>query len=113
MRLRAWGPVHRRRRARLQLPGSFTIAAWRRVRDPGRRIFFEERRSSKVMRGDSTATTEKTYEGLFPSQLLEIYRLMLLSRRIDDREIQLKRQQKIYFQVSCAGHEALLVAAAK
>ena len=40
-----------------------------------------------------------------------MYRLMLLSRRTDDREIQLKRQQKIFFQISCAGHEALLVAA--
>jgi 2-oxoisovalerate dehydrogenase E1 component len=55
---------------------------------------------------------EKTYEGLLPQQLLDIYRLMILSRRIDDREILLKRQQKIFFQVSCAGHEALLLAAA-
>ncbi len=36
---------------------------------------------------------------------------MVLSRRTDDREILLKRQQKIFFQISCAGHEALLVAA--
>ncbi len=36
---------------------------------------------------------------------------MYLSRRTDDREIVLKRQQKIFFQISCAGHEALLVAA--
>src|SRR5580692_10070896 len=43
--------------------------------------------------------------------LIEIYRLMYLSRRIDDREIMLKRQQKIFFQVSGAGHEALQVAA--
>ncbi len=40
-----------------------------------------------------------------------MYRLMYLSRRVDDREIVLKRQQKIFFQISCAGHEALLVAA--
>ncbi len=45
-------------------------------------------------------------------QLAELYRLMLLSRRIDDREIVLKRQQKIFFQISCAGHEALQVGAA-
>ena len=44
-------------------------------------------------------------------QLVEFYWLMYLSRRTDDREIVLKRQQKIFFQVSCAGHEALLVAA--
>src|SRR5271168_3619712 len=58
-----------------------------------------------------TATKEKTYQGLTSQQLIEIYRLMFLSRRIDDREIMLKRQQKIYFQISGAGHEALLVAA--
>ena len=45
------------------------------------------------------------------AQLVEFYRLMYLSRRTDDREIQLKKQQKIFFQISCAGHEALLVAA--
>jgi 2-oxoisovalerate dehydrogenase E1 component len=49
--------------------------------------------------------------GLACSQLIEFYRLMYLSRRTDDREIVLKRQQKIFFQISCAGHEALLVAA--
>jgi 2-oxoisovalerate dehydrogenase E1 component len=43
--------------------------------------------------------------------MVEIYRLMYLSRRVDDREILLKRQQKIFFQVSGAGHEALQVGA--
>jgi 2-oxoisovalerate dehydrogenase E1 component len=59
-------------------------------------------------RGDAAglATTELTRE-----QLIEFYRLMYLSRKTDDREIVLKRQQKIFFQISCAGHEALLVAA--
>ena len=49
---------------------------------------------------------------LSPRQMVEIYRLMVLSRRIDDREILLKRQQKIFFQISAAGHEALQVGAA-
>ena len=49
---------------------------------------------------------------LSPEQLVRIYRLMYLSRRVDDREILLKRQQKIFFQVSGAGHEALQVGAA-
>ncbi|HEV2277116.1 MAG TPA: dehydrogenase E1 component subunit alpha/beta [Acidobacteriaceae bacterium] len=44
-------------------------------------------------------------------KLIEIYRLMYLSRRTDDREIILKNQQKVFFQISGAGHEALLVAA--
>lgn len=42
---------------------------------------------------------------------IEIYRLMYLSRRLDDREILLKRQQKTFFQVSGAGHEAFQVTA--
>ncbi len=53
----------------------------------------------------------KDYAGLTPADLIKMYRLMYMSRRVDDREIMLKNQQKIFFQVSCAGHEALLVAA--
>ena len=48
---------------------------------------------------------------LGPQHLVEMYRLMFLSRALDDREILLKRQQKTYFQISCAGHEALQVGA--
>ena len=51
------------------------------------------------------------YQGLDRDTLIRIYRLMFLSRRLDDREIQLKRQNKIYFQISGAGHEGALVAA--
>jgi len=82
-----------------------------RLAGRGRRFFQGVRMASKTMHGASAAS-EKTHEGLNARQLVEMYRVMFLSRRIDDREILLKRQQKIFFQVSCAGHEALLVAAA-
>ena len=49
--------------------------------------------------------------GLDPEGLIHAFRLMHTSRRLDDREILLKRQNKIYFQISCAGHEAIQVAA--
>jgi 2-oxoisovalerate dehydrogenase E1 component len=49
-------------------------------------------------------------QGLDQETLIRIYRAMYLSRRLDDREIQLKRQNKIYFQISSAGHEAVCAA---
>ena len=51
------------------------------------------------------------YNGLDREAMIRIYRLMYTSRRIDDKEIQLKAQNRIFFQISGAGHEAILVAA--
>src|ERR687886_359668 len=60
-----------------------------------------------------TSARSKSSATLDKSDLLDLYRLMLLARRIDDKEIQLKRQNRIFFQISGAGHEAVLAAASK
>ncbi|MFB3825680.1 MAG: thiamine pyrophosphate-dependent enzyme [Bryobacteraceae bacterium] len=51
------------------------------------------------------------FAGLEPEQLIQAFRLMHTARRLDDREIVLKRQNRIFFQISGAGHEAIQVAA--
>ncbi len=51
--------------------------------------------------------------GLSAEQLLRFYRTMVTSRHLDDREITLKRQNKIFFQISSAGHEAIGIALAE
>jgi 2-oxoisovalerate dehydrogenase E1 component len=72
-------------------------------------------KGSAVTNGSPNSKTERMgatrREGLSRDELLRAYRLMVLSRRIDDKEIQLKNQSLIFFQISGAGHEAILVAA--
>ena len=71
-------------------------------------------KGSTVAHGADTRAAKargRDYEGLTRDDLLAAYRLMLLSRKIDDKEIQLKNQSQAFFQISGAGHEAILVAA--
>jgi len=50
----------------------------------------------------------------FPaSELVEDFRLACLSRALDDREILLQKQSRVFFQISGAGHEILLLALAR
>jgi 2-oxoisovalerate dehydrogenase E1 component len=74
-------------------------------------------KGSTLANGADTRAAEGTkpaeYDGLTREDLLGAYRLMLLSRKIDDKEIQLRNQSKAFFQISGAGHEAVLVAAGR
>src|SRR6478609_219345 len=60
----------------------------------------------------ASKTPVADHKGLDRDTLVGLYRTMYMSRRIDDKEIQLKGQNKIFFQISGAGHEGILAAAA-
>ena len=70
-----------------------------------------QERDRFILSKEAAAPRADKYEGLTREELLRAYRNMVTSRRIDDKEIQLKRQNRIFFQISGAGHEAIMTAA--
>ena len=63
-----------------------------------------------VVNGEQ-ADASTAFGGLTRGEILDAYRVMVRSRKLDDKEIQLKNQSHTFFQISGAGHEAILVAA--
>ncbi len=53
------------------------------------------------------------FKGYHHKELIEDFRLACLSRALDDREITLQKQSRVYFQISGAGHEIVLLALAR
>jgi 2-oxoisovalerate dehydrogenase E1 component len=59
------------------------------------------------------ASESSSYRGIAVDELIEDFRLACISRALDDREISLQKQSRVFFQISGAGHEALYLALAR
>src|SRR6202035_3457697 len=66
---------------------------------------------ASIVNGPDAPAIEESLQGVTREELLQVYRCMVLSRKLDDKEIQLKHQSRIFSQISGAGHEAIQVAA--
>jgi len=92
----------------LASPGKAFTSPGRRRSVPGQGSPMDR---SMLDSGAAEAGDRSAFQGLDRRRLVEAYRWMVLSRKLDDKEIQLKNQSRIFFQISGAGHEAVLVAA--
>src|SRR6516225_12265921 len=79
--------------------------------EPAHSVTLETGRSHMAISTDALTSAAVPFETPDPELLIRAFREMHLSRRLDDREIALKRQNRIFFQISGAGHEAVSVAA--
>src|SRR5438309_9192903 len=65
------------------------------------------------MAGAQTKTAPRKHRGIAADEAVEDFRLACISRAIDDRELALQKQSKVFFQISGAGHEALCIGLAR
>ena len=62
---------------------------------------------------DPRRVSDPAHGGFPPAELVEDFRLACVSRAIDDGEIRMQKQSRVFFQISGAGHEALGLAVAR
>src|SRR5262245_51205752 len=97
-------------KARAKCKGWLLPVSWRRYRD---QILDDTTMDLMIGGSQATNTAARLEERrtIDPATLKELYRTMYASRRFDDKEIILKNQNRVYFQLSSAGHAAISVVA--